>query len=292
MKSPVPAMTDQPTTLNDCLELLASLPDAELEPRYAHEPSLPAMAAYSRAAMRELLTSGDINAHDEEDCSALVYARNSPRLVRALLAAGATPAQCSEDEILTMLDTTVPLETAALLLAAGAAPNVREDEESPLHVACMDDDAPRVRLLLAHGANPHARWMDGMTPLFHARSAEVAELLLAAGADPNAEDIDGCRPIHQCPAALTRVLLAHGADVHPTQLYGVTALALAEEEEKIQLLRAAGARLIDADLVWAWSQQQLGGKSRKWLEEWVRLRGADMKDLAAAVRREEAAENR
>ncbi len=136
-----------------------------------------------------------------------------------------------------------------------------------------------MRLLLAHGADPNALWRDGESVLFSAQSAEVAELLIAAGADVNAESIDSYRPIHIANAAVTRVLLAHGAEPQHTQLYGVTALALTEDEEKIKLLRNAGARLICQDIDHA--ARHLPAVR---LEAWLKLCGGSRNEVAPAIR--------
>ncbi len=263
-------MTDSvPTTLASCLELLNTIPDDDLEPLYASSDEPNYAAEYTRMVLQELLATGDPSSRDEDGCTALYHARFCPQLLNALLAAGLTPTTCSEEETAALLDIYLPLSTIRLLLEAGASPNVKDsDFATPLHYACDADDAERVRLLLAHGADPNALWGDEQTTLFYAKSPEVAEMLLAAGADVNAESLDCYRPIHEANAAVTRVLLNHGAVVQHTQLYGVTALALTEDEEKIALLRKAGARLLSQDIDYAARHLP---KAR--LEAWLKLCG-------------------
>ncbi len=79
-----------PTPIELCLELLHSIPTAELD-------------EYCRAALQELLSTGDPNAKDEEGYSALYLAQESPQLLNALLAAGCTPTSCSDDELICLL---------------------------------------------------------------------------------------------------------------------------------------------------------------------------------------------
>ncbi len=233
----------EPTPLESCLNLLTTIPDEELEPWHVGHRNLKHIAEYTRMMLEELISSGDVNARDEDENSALYHARFCPRLLAALLAAGCSPAACREEEVAELLDCRLTAETMQMLLDAGANPNVKDwDFATPLHDACDSNAVEHVRLLLAHGADPAALWWDGRTTLFYAKSAEVAEMLLAAGADVNAEDIDYFRPLHEANAEVTRVLLAHGAEVQVTQLFGETPLDLAEDEGKIRLLKAAGAR--------------------------------------------------
>ncbi len=266
-------MTDtMPSPMEHCLELLRTLPERELD-------------GYKREALQELLATGDPNARDEDGYSALYHALDCPQLLRALLDAGCSPADCSEEETLALLDVCVPLATIRLLLEAGANVNAQDEGDgnaTPLHDACDADDARRVQLLLAHGADPNALWWDEQTSLFYARSAEVAEMLIAAGADVNAESLDGYRPIHEANTDVTRVLLTHGAEVHHTQLYGVTALALTEDAEKIGLLRAAGARPICQDI-----EHAAGHLPKRRLEAWLALCGVGKADVAPAIRQAE-----
>lgn len=78
------------------------------------------------------------------------------------------------------------LETALLLLEAGAAVNTMPNGKTPLHVACEMSDADCVTLLLAHGAKVNSLSLSGHTPLHYcitARSADCAKQLIVKGLD-------------------------------------------------------------------------------------------------------------
>jgi ankyrin repeat protein len=86
-----------------------------------------------------------------------------------------------------------PVEVMRLLLAAGATPNLAHDGDAPVLTSAARSPAA-VKLLLAHGADPHRRDRDGNTALWWAAGQNAPEsvaLLLAAGADPNAVDAEG-----------------------------------------------------------------------------------------------------
>ena len=84
------------------------------------------------------------------------------------------------------------LETAALLLDAGARPNAANAlGVTPLHLACENGNAALVRRLLAAGAAPDAALPSGETALMtaaRAGSVGAVTALLARGADVNARE--------------------------------------------------------------------------------------------------------
>ncbi len=78
-------------------------------------------------------------------------------------------------------------EAAALLLAAGANPNVRDENgATPLLMAVLMKNAELVDLLIAHGAVLDDTGFKGKTPLMwaaHTGASDIVDKLLAAGAD-------------------------------------------------------------------------------------------------------------
>lgn len=90
---------------------------------------------------------------------------------------------------------------AALLLESGANPLTPARNTqwvTPLHSAAAGQHLQLARLLLAHGADPHARQGGGFTPLHSAAQNgqwPLVELLLDQGADPQAAADDGRTPL-------------------------------------------------------------------------------------------------
>jgi ankyrin repeat protein len=112
--------------------------------------------------------------------------------------------------------------------------------DTALHIASAAFRYPIVQLLVAHGANCHARNRRGAEPLHYAASANrwepeaqvrTIEQLLSVGAAPNALDKSGVAPLHR--AVRTRSLpavqglLDGGADPRLTNKSGSTPLHLA-----------------------------------------------------------------
>jgi len=134
------------------------------------------------------------------------------------------------------------------LLAAGADPNVKDlDGKTPLHYAAERCRADLAELLLKHGADPNAKNVRGETPLHRAvreRCGAVVELLLRHGADPNARDADGETPLHKADRVeLAELLLRHGADPNARDKEGWTPLHRAGRIELAELLLRYGADL-------------------------------------------------
>ena len=157
-------------------------------------------------------------------------------------------------------------EKVAILLAAGADPNVRTSGGwTPLHlVAEADRDyygrrkwagatgRAAAAALLDAGADVDARDSQGETPLHKAVQQEddsaalLVTLLINAGADPNARTNDGRTPLHLAVPVdrvpVISALLEAGAEVDPRTNDGLTPLHLALLSGR----RDAAATLLDA----------------------------------------------
>ncbi len=95
------------------------------------------------------------------------------------------------------------------------------DGWTPLHLACFFGHKSCAEILLAHGADVHARSRNDMqnTPLHAAaagRSRDAVAVLLAHGADVNARQHGGWTALHAAAqngdVETVTLLLAHGAD--------------------------------------------------------------------------------
>ncbi|MBK9263758.1 MAG: ankyrin repeat domain-containing protein [Polyangiaceae bacterium] len=89
------------------------------------------------------------------------------------------------------------IEAARLLLAAGAEPNLKDDEgRSPLRICADKGYLEMARLLLLCGANKTihdaggAAGMNALGLAAYGLDVEMVKLLLAHGADPRVEDAD------------------------------------------------------------------------------------------------------
>jgi ankyrin repeat protein len=143
---------------------------------------------------------------------------------------------------------------AQLLIDANANVNaVDQDGDTPCHRAAFCGYGKALEIMIATGANVHARNSMGRTPLFHAQNASVMSMLIAANADVNAVDADGNSPCHavceRCSdesnvVSQLALLRAAGAKMDVKNNDGKTALHFAADLCGIDVL----AVLIDAKL--------------------------------------------
>jgi ankyrin repeat protein len=151
------------------------------------------------------------------------------------------------------------LETADLLISAGANVNVANEDssETPLLLACANGSAGMVDRLLKAGANPNAATWAGKTPLMQCArtgSLEAVKALLSRGSDANAKDQrEGDTAlmwaVAQKHVGIVRLLLEHKADVHTHTSNGFTPLLFAAQQgdaDSAQMLLNAGADINEA----------------------------------------------
>jgi ankyrin repeat protein len=148
--------------------------------------------------------------------------------------------------------------------------------DTALHMAAAAFRRPVLEVLVAHGADVHARNRRGAQPLHYAADAnrfepdaqaETVSYLLSVGADPNAPNMDGVSPLHRAvrtrSLAAVRALLDGGANPRLPNRAGSRPLHLAvqttgrggsgssrareQQAAIVRLLLERGARVTDRD---------------------------------------------
>jgi len=147
------------------------------------------------------------------------------------------------------------LATAARVIAPAPAKPLRV--WSALLQAAREDDAARVRALLAGGADPHTPApADGYVALHVALAhgqAEVMRALLAGGANPSITTDDGrCALgigiVNAAPIALLEELVAAGADLHSVTADGFGLLHAAAEVDRADAIAWLVERGLDVSI--------------------------------------------
>jgi cytohesin len=249
--------------------------------------SAPLSAATSAPIATMLIERGaSVNATNTLGQTALLCAAQEDRadVVGALLQAGADVNKADEDgfaplsaaasaSIATMLiergadvNAANRFGSTALLLAADAGRvgvveallqadadvnKADDDGDAPLTVAAS---ASIATMLIERGADLNAANRFGATALLRAAQngcADVVEALLQAGADVNKADDDGFAPLSAAASArIATMLIERGADVNAANRFGGTALLLAAQEDRadvVETLLLAGADANKAD---------------------------------------------
>ena len=214
-----------------------------------------------------LIHSGaDVNAANDLGATPLYLAcrQANAAMVQKLLAAGANPnsALPNGETALMNVARTGSLEGAAALLDRGADVNARNAVgQTALMWAVAEQRSGMVRLLTERRANVNAHSEGGFTPLlFAAREGDLesARMLLDAGARVNDTAPDGSSPLLVAGAGVAAIaskdyklavtpsdheklalfLLERGADTAKTDGLGRTALHVAVETGKVDLVKA------------------------------------------------------
>jgi ankyrin repeat protein len=205
-----------PEAVPEGLEALVEPPQA---PSSFEIPLFRAAESGSAECVRLLLEAGaDIHQRDSMERTALMLA-GSPEVVRALVGAGARPADCCSypgDVLATVLedhkeDPDRLRLLAAALLEAGAPLEWRNKHGwTRLYQAAWHENLPAVRFLLDAG-HPIEPNPDGATalhglcwhwdhddPELDRIVIEIIDALVAAGIDVNAQDAEGNTALHEC----------------------------------------------------------------------------------------------
>lgn len=155
----------------------------------------------------------------------------------------------SQKTVFENTEQTKPTNNTLLLLELlGSRPNIQIAEATKL----AKNDLPKVRTLVANGANINAADANGYTPLYLASSAgleDTVKLLLAKGANVNIRTPDGWTPLmivsESGNLAIATTLISKGADVNAENDDKWTALRIAarwSNQDIFQLLQKHGAK--------------------------------------------------
>lgn len=155
-----------------------------------------------------------------------------------------------------------------LLLDRGADPNMT-DKAGATALMWAIPELPKVKLLVAHGANVNARSLNlGRTPLLVAagypNAADVLRVLVREGADIKAKDKSGMhalgRAVFLADVATVRFLVENGADINQRDGFGEHGLGLAFARQDLKIaeyLLSQGVKLREEALSIAASAQSV-----------------------------------
>lgn len=140
--------------------------------------------------------------------------------------------------------------TIALAVTLGVSGSSQETAGDGFYAAVRANDLPRLNALLTAGADVNAKDERGITPLMYAAwvgSTEAMARLLDRGADPNLASGTGATALMLSATEIekVRLLTGRGASVNAVSARGRTALFLAAMSDRsaaiVRLLIAAGA---------------------------------------------------
>ncbi|HKA01880.1 MAG TPA: ankyrin repeat domain-containing protein, partial [Candidatus Solibacter sp.] len=213
--------------------------------------------------LRLLIDRGaNVNAKNDFDATALLWAARDPEKARLLVEHGAdVNARSKQGRTPLMLASLRHggSQTVALLLAKGSEVNVKDGKgDTALGLAASIGEVESMRMLLARGADPDVRNARGESPLIYAtkcKSGGAVKLLLQKRVEVNAANTSWgevrngliaqykLTPLHRAVAIGTlqtvRDLLAAGADIHARDIRSLTPLhfAVATEYQTVDMVR-------------------------------------------------------
>ena len=222
--------------------LLTAGTDVRATDEYQREP-LHYAARNNPAVIAPLLAAGAAVMAKSESGRTALHDATTSEAVNALVVAGADVNATDTNQRTPLHDAAARRPEAAAaaeaLLAAGADVGARATDSdssgrrryTPLHEAARTGNTVVIKLLLAAGAELHARNGTGATPLHWAATSAI-ETLLAAGASPFTRNQHGWTPLHYVGdnpygGSGVRALVAAGADPNATDENGNTPLHFA-----------------------------------------------------------------
>jgi ankyrin repeat protein len=215
-----------------------------------------------KARVESLLAEGaDVDARDEQGYTALHYAviRKDLEIVRVLLDHGAdlfaqvVSGQYSiGDSAITLAALYGHSDIVSELLSRGASVDTRDRlGTTALMKATVIGNMETIRTLLENGSDVNARNNYGETALmFATNDSGVVKLLVKHGADVNAESLGGFTPLmyaaqHSFPEK-AEALIAVGADVSARNVYGESALGMAQKWKQEATLASRGSNTAES----------------------------------------------
>lgn len=206
-----------------------------------------------------LKANATVNFQNNEGVTALLLAslKGNKEIVQQLLRFKADPNLCTKNG-LSPLHIASQQDVVKLLLKSGALPNAvgGADMETPLHLACSDEEIDIVQILLHGKANPNALTASGLTPLCIAATkgfVRIAETLLKAGADIDLQKVENdWTPLFFAAVnghtAVVKLLVKYGASIRENK-FGLTpkvAASLAGQHDIVRHLSEVAISMLQS----------------------------------------------